>query len=743
MQLLLELLSEEIPARMQPRAGEDLKRLVSEALTVAGVGFDAATAYAGPRRIALVVDGLPESQKDTVEERRGPRADAPMQAVQGFAGSLGIPPIQGKQIHDADLGSKPGEKIEFDNIIFESRTTENGKFYFSVVERKGCKTIDVLGGLLGDVIKKMTWPKSMRWGNGQLRWVRPLKGILALLDGDVVPFAIDTVAPDVEFDPSMGSLEDSYSKDYQEKFGTIVAGNQTRGHRFHSPDAFEVGFFKDYAATLHRNKVIVDAAERSAIIREDAKKLAEDAGFRLRRDHPLRAEVAGLVEWPVCLMGRIDPAYMALPDEVLITSMRTHQKYFAVETADGRLAPHFVVVANIEAADGGAAIVAGNERVLRARLADAKFFWDQDRKVTLEDRVAALADVVFHAKLGTLAEKVARVEELASGLIVHVPGAELEPVRRAATLAKADLTTAMVGEFPELQGVMGRYYALEENEPPEVAEAVARHYSPTGAGDDCPTAPVTVAVALADRLDTLAGFWAIGETPTGSRDPYALRRAALGVIRLVLENRLRLPLREAFAEALRRYPEAVRAGRDAEIVDGLLEFFIDRMKVHLRDKGVRHDLVAAVFALDGQDDLRLIVDRVEALQDFLEGEDGRNLLSAYRRAANIVAIEEKKDGRAYDGDVRADLLQQAEESTFYRHVDEVLSAAAEAMSAEDFRGAMTSMATLRGPVDAFFDKVTVNADDPALRENRLMLLSRFRSALNRVADFSRIEGRQE
>jgi glycyl-tRNA synthetase beta chain len=693
MQLLLELLSEEIPARMQPRAGEDLKRLVSEALTGAGLGFGAATACTGPRRISLVVEGLPESQKDTVEERRGPRADAPDKAIEGFLKASGL--------ERGDL---------------ETRNTDRGAFLFAVLERKGRPTAEILPELLAEAVRAMPWPKSMRWGAGRMRWVRPLHAAVCLLDGDVVP---------VDFGEG------------------IVAGNQTRGHRFHSPDAFEVGFFKDYAATLHRNKVIVDAAERSAIIREDAMKLAEDAGFRLRRDHSLRAEVAGLVEWPVCLMGRIDPAYMALPDEVLITSMRTHQKYFAVEAADGRLAPHFVVVANIEAADGGAAIVAGNERVLRARLSDAKFFWDQDRKVKLEDRVGALADVVFHAKLGTLAEKVARVEALATKLIPYIPGAELEPVRRAATLAKADLTTAMVGEFPELQGVMGRYYALEEDEPPEIAEAIARHYSPAGAGDECPTAPVTVAVALADRLDTLAGFWAIGETPTGSRDPYALRRAALGVIRLVLENRLRLPLRVAFAEALRRYPEAVRAGRDAGLVDGLLEFFVDRMKVHLRDKGVRHDLVAAVFALDGQDDLRLIVDRVEALQDFLEGEDGRNLLSAYRRAANIVAIEEKKDGRAYDGDVRADLLQQAEESTFYRQVDEVLSAAAVAMSAEDFRGAMASMATLRQPVDAFFDKVTVNADNAALRENRLMLLSRFRSALNRVADFSHIEGRQE
>ena len=692
MQLLLELLSEEIPARMQPRAGEDLKRLVSEALTAAGLGFGAATPYTGPRRLALVVDGLPESQKDTVEERRGPRADAPDKAIEGFLRANGL--------ERGDL---------------ETRSTDRGAFLFAVLDRKGRPTAEILPGLLAEAVHAMPWPKSMRWGAGRMRWVRPLHAAVCLLDGDVVP---------VDFGEG------------------VVAGNRTRGHRFHSPDTFEVGFFKDYAATLHRNKVIVDAAERSAIIREDAKKLAEDAGFRLRRDHPLRAEVAGLVEWPVCLMGRIDPAYMALPDEVLITSMRTHQKYFAVEAADGRLAPHFVVVANIEAADGGGAIVAGNERVLRARLSDAKFFWDQDRKVKLEDRVAALADVVFHARLGTLAEKVARVEELATKLIPYIPGAELEPVRRAAILAKADLTTAMVGEFPELQGVMGRYYALEENEPSEIAEAVARHYSPAGAGDDCPTAPVTVAVALADRLDTLAGFWAIGETPTGSRDPYALRRAALGVIRLVLENGLRLPLAEAISDAVRQYPDSLTVAQE-DFVTGLMEFFVDRMKVHLRDKGVRHDLVAAVFALDGQDDLRLIVDRVEALQDFLEGEDGRNLLSAYRRAANIVAIEERKDGRAYDGDVRADLLQQAEESTFYRQLDEVLSGAADAMAAEDFRGAMKSMATLRGPVDAFFDKVTVNADNAALRENRLMLLSRFRSALNRVADFSRIEGRQE
>jgi glycyl-tRNA synthetase beta chain len=691
-QLLLELFSEEIPARMQARAGEDLARLVAEALDAAGLAHDAPVSHTGPRRIALVVEGLPERQEDLTEEKRGPRADAPEKAIEGF--------LKANELTRDDL---------------ETRETDRGAFLFAVIERKGRPTIEILPDLLAEAIRKLPWPKSMRWGEGRMRWVRPLQALICLLDGDVVPVDLGE---------------------------GILAGKRTRGHRFMSPDAFEVGFFNDYAATLRHHKVVVDANERRAIIEDQAKTLAEDAGFAVRRDAGLLAEVSGLVEWPVALMGEIDPGFMMLPDEVLTTSMRSHQKYFAVEAEDGKLAPRFIVVSNIEAEDGGKAIVAGNERVLRARLADAKFFWDQDRKVKLEDRVSALEDVVFHAKLGTVAEKVKRVEELATRLIEYVPGAEIEAVRRAAVLAKADLTTGMVGEFPELQGLMGRYYALEEGEPAAIADAVRDHYSPAGPNDDCPTAPVSVAVALADRLDTLAGFWAIDEKPTGSRDPYALRRAALGVIRLVLENNLRLPLLPAFAEALHRYPEGVR-GDDEAIAADLLDFFADRMKVHLRETGVRHDLVTAVFALPGQDDMQLIVNRVRALQAFLDGEDGRNLLAAYRRAANIVGIEEKRDGRAYDGAVRPELLEQAEETAFCKQMEETVASASKAVAAEDFGAAMTAMAGLRAPVDAFFDKVTVNDKSETLRENRLMLLSQFRSALNGVADFSQIECRQE
>jgi glycyl-tRNA synthetase beta chain len=691
-QLLLELFSEEIPARMQVRAGEELARLVGEALTEAGLRFDSATHYSGPRRLALVIEGLPEQQADTVEEKRGPRADAPDKAVEGFLNANGL--------KREDL---------------ETRETERGAFLFAVIERKGGATIDILPALLAGAIHRLPWAKSMRWGAGRMRWVRPLQGMLCLLDSDLVPVDLGE---------------------------GIVAGNRTRGHRFMGPEPFEVGFFNDYAATLRRNKVIVDADERRSIIDEQAKALAVAAGFAVRRDNALRMEVSGLVEWPVCLMGSIDAAFMTLPDEVLTTSMRAHQKYFAVEAEDGSLAPHFIVVANIEAADGGKAIVAGNERVLRARLADAKFFWDQDRKVALFDRRAALEDVVFHARLGSVADKVKRIEALATKLMPHLGLKDdaLETVRRAAALAKADLTTGMVGEFPELQGVMGRYYALDEGEPAEIADAIRDHYSPAGQGDDCPTAPVSVAVALADRLDTLAGFWAIGETPTGSRDPYALRRAALGVIRLVLENNLRLPLVGAMTDALNFYAEDVRGGRDEDVVASLLAFFVDRMKVHLRERGVRHDLVSAVFALPGQDDMRLIVSRVEALQTFLDGEDGRNLLAAYRRATNIVAIEEKKDGVAYGGDVDTGRLVEDQEKAFWKVLGEATDGAANAIDGEDFRNAMAAMSQLKAPVDAFFEKVTVNVEQAELRANRLNLLAKFRATLNGVADFSLIEG---
>ena len=690
-QLVLELFSEEIPARMQPRARDELKRLVSEALETAGLSFDTLAAYATPRRIALVVDGLPDAQPDISEEKRGPRTDAPDKAIEGFL-----------RANDVTLEQ------------CERRVAGKGEFWFAVIERNGRPTDSVLLDILPDAIRKLPWQKSMRWGEGTLRWVRPLLRILCVLDAKAVPLDLGDGVP---------------------------CGNVTSGHRFLSPEPFEVGFFDDYEKTLQLNKVVLHAAHRRDLIEQGANELVEEKNLKVKRDAALLAEVAGLVEWPVVLLGRIDGDFMVLPDEVLSTSMRSHQKYFSVVFQDGKLAPFFVVVANIQAPDGGAAIVAGNERVLRARLSDAKFFWDQDRKETLESRVPALAQMVFHQKLGTLEDKVTRITALASELVQWVPGADRDQVGKAAFLCKADLTTGMVGEFAELQGIIGRYYALAEDEAPEVADAIAEHYSPVGPDDDCPIKPASIAVALADKIDTLAGFFGIDEKPTGSRDPLALRRAALGIIRMVLENNLRLSLNDLFGLADRGYRNGkIDALRPVdEISADLLEFFADRLKVHLRGKGVRHDLVAAVFSLGDEDDLVRLVARAEALQGFLQTEDGENLLAAYRRATNIVTIEEKKDDKSYEEAVKPGLLDQMEEKDLDKVVSAGALAATTEIARENFTGAMEAMASLRGPVDAFFDAVTVNCDDQAQRANRLNLLSRFRATLGQIADFNQIE----
>jgi glycyl-tRNA synthetase beta chain len=524
---------------------------------------------------------------------------------------------------------------------------------------------------------------------------------------------------------------------------TIPVVNKTVGHRFLAPETFEVSDFADYRKKLRDAYVILDPAERREIIWRQATELAAAAGLSVKEDRALLDEVAGLVEWPVVLMGRIDEAFMGVPPEVLTTTMRANQKYFTLLHPDGTMAPRFLVVANMAAADGGKQIVAGNERVLKARLADAKFFWDHDRQTKLEHRVPVLEEIVFHARLGSLAEKVTRMQALAAELVPYLPGAGLDKVRSAALLAKADLVTDMVGEFPELQGVIGRYYALEEGESPEVAEAIAEHYSPVGPNDRCPTAPVSVAVALADKIDTLVGFFGIDQKPTGSKDPYALRRAALGVIRLILENGLRLPLLGIFDKAEFLYAEGQTGVRwDRQTVESeLLEFFADRLKVHLREKGVRHDLVSAVFALTHEDDLVRLLARVEALERFLESDDGMNLLVAYRRAANIVRIEERRDKISYhDGGPDGRLLVQDEERLLHQRLGEAQSRSGAAVEGEDFVAAMAALARLRGPVDRFFDEVTVNCDDPTLRANRLRLLSEIGTTLEAVADFSKIEG---
>ncbi|MEE8516827.1 MAG: glycine--tRNA ligase subunit beta, partial [Alphaproteobacteria bacterium] len=565
-EFLLELLSEEIPARMQSRAADDLKRLVTAALKDAGLDFESAKAYVTPRRLTLVVDGLPSKQPDVREERRGPRTDAPEKAVNGFLKSVGLTPDQ-----------------------CEQREIKGKTFYFAVIEKKGVDTAQVLAGIVAEAIGQLSWPKSMRWGDHSVRWVRPLHGILCLFAAKVVDVA----------------------------FGPCAATNTTHGHRFMAPGPIKVKDFADYQKKLKAAYVLIDAGGRRGKITDGATALAEAAGLRLRDDPGLVDEVAGLVEWPVVLMGAIGKEFMELPSEVLITAMRSHQKYFALEHADGTMAPHFIVVSNITVDDGGKAVVAGNERVLRARLADARFFWDQDRKRSLESRVPELGAIVFHAKLGTLAEKISRVEALAASLAPFIPGAGKDRVRSAAMLAKADLVTGMVGEFPELQGVMGRYYALGEGEGADVADAIADHYAPAGPNDACPTAPVSVAVALADKIDSLVGFFAIDETPTGSRDPFALRRAALGVIRLIVENALRLPLAEMFDKSHGLYDGSRAALGAAVPTRDLLDFFADRLKVHLREAGVAHDLIAAVFKAERpgggiEDDLVRLLARVDA-----------------------------------------------------------------------------------------------------------------------------------
>ncbi len=694
-ELLLELFSEEIPARMQARAAEDLKRIAGEKLAAAGLAFTRAESFVTPRRLALVVDGLPDRQPDISEEKKGPRVGAPEQAVQGFLKAAGLTSLD----------------------QCEKRTVGKAEFWFAVTHRAGRTTSAVLPEVVVATVHALGWPKSMRWGANRFTWVRPLQGILCLFDGAPVAGALD-----------LGETK-------------MTFGDTTRGHRFLAPAPLKVASFEDYRSRLRSAYVLLDAAERRAMITRDADKIASLDGLKVKSDQGLLDEVAGLVEFPVVLMGTIDQAYMDLPPEVLTTSMRAHQKYFSVLTAAGELAPRFIVVANMLTEDGGKAIVAGNERVLRARLSDAKFFWDQDRKTRLEDRVPVLAQRIFHAKLGTMAEKVTRLQTLAADLAEHIPDCDRDRARAAALLCKADLSSGMVGEFPELQGLMGRYYALAEGERPDVADAIRDHYSPLGPNDRCPSAPVSVAVALADKIDSLVGFYAIDEKPTGSKDPFALRRAALGTIRLIVENGLRMPLRTAFEAAMAPYQDVVRASFDREqVAKGLLDFFADRLKVALREKGVRHDLIDAVFSLGGEDDLVRLLARVAALGEFLKTDDGANLLVAYRRASNIVAIEEKKDKTTYDGPVDEVLLTEPEEVTLARALAETQAGVQMLLQREDFAGAMKAMALLRKPVDAFFDKVTVNAPEANLRANRLRLLSRIRTTLGEVADFSKVEG---
>ena len=770
--LLLELLSEEIPARMQARAAEDLKKLVTDALVEAGFVYEAAQSFCTPRRLTLHVVGLPVRGQDVREERKGPRVGAPDAALAGFLKSAG-------------LTSREELSVQSD--------PKKGDFYVARIERAGRPTPEVAAEIVPNVIHNFPWPKSMRWGAasagpGSLRWVRPLQSILC------------TFGSDVETPEVVGFA-----------VGGIASGDTTRGHRFLAPGAIKARRYDDYVAALSAAKVVLDPSRRRDIIRHDARDLAFAQGLEVIEDEALLEEVAGLVEWPVVLMGSFDPGFLDIPPEVIRATIRANQKCFVLRPsafplagkvesqsdrdggrADGTtgaasgtpptpgpspqgggegapLANRFILVSNIEASDGGAAIVAGNERVVRARLSDAKFFWDTDRKVPLESRLEKLKSIVFHEKLGTQFERVERIATLAREL-APVKGADPDLAERAARLAKADLVTEMVGEFPELQGLMGRYYATAQGENSSVAAALEEHYRPVGPSDRVPTDPVSVAVALADKLDTLVGFWAIDEKPTGSKDPYALRRAALGVIRLVLENGLRLPLLEVMAGlgpaisigqvvSGNNRDGRDKPGHDAGWRGDLLSFFHDRLKVYLRDRGARHDLIDAVLSAGqalisaphheevggraesaANDDLLLIVRRVEALGRFLDTEAGANLLAGVKRASNILRIEEKKDGRTYEGGPDPATLTLPEEKALAGALDVALARAAAAVETENFEGAMTALAELRPIVDAFFDKVTVNDPDPTLRQNRLKLLAGLRQATQAVADFSRIEG---
>jgi glycyl-tRNA synthetase beta chain len=687
--LLLEFFSEEIPARMQARAAEDLKKLVTDKLVAAGLTYDGAKAFATPRRLALTVQGVPARQPDVKDERKGPKVGAAEQAIAGFLRAAGLTSIDQAKV-------QPDKK---------------GDFYIAVIDKPGRPAIDVIAGIVPEVAKAFPWPKAMRWGEasakpGALNWVRPLHSIVAMFgpeteEPDIVPFEI----------------------------GGVTAGDTTYGHRFLSPGPIKVRRLDDYVAKLDAAKVVVDPARRAQMILTDAKTLAFAQGFELVEDEGLLAEVAGLVEWPVLLMGSFDKEFLAIPEEVIRATIRNNQKCFVVRDAGaGKLTNKFILTSNVEASDGGGAIIAGNERVIRARLSDAKFFYDTDLKTRLEDRLPKFEHIVFHEKIGTQAERIARIVALA-GHLAPLVSADVAKAERAAQLCKADLATEVVGEFPEVQGLMGRYYAEAQGEDEAVARAIEDHYKPKGPDDLVPADPVSVAVALADKIDILTGFWAIDEKPTGSKDPYALRRAALGVIRLVIDNKIRLRLLSVFAQAR----------RDANGKD-LLSFFADRLKVQLREQGARHDLVDVVFALPGQDDLVLVVRRIEALAKFLDTDDGKNLLAGTKRAANILRIEEKKDNTSYTGAPDATLLSQPEEKELARAIGVAKTEADAAVAKEDFASAMTAMSKLRPHVDAFFDKVTVNVEDKPLRANRLRLLNEIREATRAVADFSKIEG---
>ena len=682
--LLIELFSEEIPAGLQAPAAENLKKLLTNGMVEAGLTYATASAFHTARRLTLVVEDLLDASPTVQEERKGPKVGAPEQAINGFLRGAGV---------------------SMDDL--EVRDDKKGQVYFAKITKPGRPASEIVAEVLESIIRNFPWPKSMRWGSGSLRWVRPLQSILCILSNDaevsIVPLEVDG----------------------------FQAGNQTRGHRFMAPDAFAVSGFEDYDTKLKRAKVILRAEERQAAIWQEAQTQAFALGYSVVEDAGLLAEVAGLVEWPVVLMGQIDEEFLDLPPEVLKTSMKEHQKFFSVANPKTGRIERFVTVANIEAADQGATILKGNQKVLAARLADAKFFWENDlreAKAGMGAWQAALENVTFHNKLGSQAARIKRIAALARDLAPLV-GADPDMAEQAALVAKADLSSEMVYEFPELQGLMGRYYAAKAGMSAEIAAACEAPYSPLGPSDDVPTAPVSVAVALADKLDTLTGFWAIDEKPTGSKDPFALRRAALGVIRLILDNHLTLPLGD------RLTPADVGAG-----AADLLGFFQDRLKTYLRDRGIRHDVIDACIAMPQSDDLALLVKRAEALQGTLSTDDGENLIQGFKRANNILSQAEAQDGVEYSFGADPKFAENEAEKVLFAALDAADKKIQPAMATQDFATAMAAMATLRGPIDAFFEAVKINADSALVRRNRLNLLSRIRTTCLSVADLTKVEG---
>jgi len=696
---LLELFSEEIPAGLQSRAVQDLERLILQGFGAEDLTWGEVSSFATPRRLSLIVKEVPSNSPDFREERKGPRLGAPEKAISGFLKSVGL-----QSLEQCKIGSD-----------------KKGEYYVATIERPGKTAQEIIKQLVPDVVRKFPWSKSMRWGDGSLRWVRPLHRIVCLFDDEVVSFEVDGIS----------------------------SGNETLGHRFLAPERIVIDKIDEYKSKLEAAFVMLNANTRQEAIIEQAKKLANSEKLNLVEDQGLLSETCGLVEWPMVLLGIFDEDYLAVPPEVLITSMKKHQKCFSlVDRKNDKLANRFLLVSNLIAADGGEAVVHGNERVIRARLADARFFWDQDRRKPLEDQTEKLDGVIFHEKLGRQSERVSRIVKLARVLATYID-AELEVVTRAAKLCKADLVSEIVGEFPDLQGLMGYYLALEQGESEEIAFAIGEHYKPAGPNDDIPERPVSTIVALADKLDTIAGFWAIDEKPTGSKDPYALRRAALGIIRLVLENEIRLPLRSVFDKAIDNYRDVSGASdllrkmddrKLAELTKDLLSFFAERLKIYLRDKGVRHDVIEAVITAGDREDLLMIVKRIRAVEECLVTSDGINLIAGIKRAENILKIEEKKDNRSYDGSIEPQLLKEMDEKLLYAAINRVAEDTRKAVQNEDFKSAMQSLSELRDPVDSFFEHVIVNTDDPSIRENRLNLLSAVRSIAGDIADYSVIMG---